>query len=221
MDLTRREFIRNGVAAFTVGVAAPSFISTLARAQGASRRNLVVFICKVGTTRCQWSCRIRTRSTTTAVRRFPCRPDRCCRLAATSRANRWGCIRGSRACVPSSTKGIWRSCSGPATRTRAGRISSARTSGPRRIRRTPWKPAGSAGISTRCRRRSIRSRVVHGARRAAHARRQSRQRAGHRRSRQLLAAEPEHRRRPSKRRRATGSPRSRPSPRPIVRTSRS
>jgi len=48
MDLTRREFIRNGVAAFTVGVAAPSFISTLARAQGASRRNLVVLYLQGG-----------------------------------------------------------------------------------------------------------------------------------------------------------------------------
>jgi uncharacterized protein (DUF1501 family) len=40
--LTRREFIRGGVAAFTFSFAAPAFLSDLARAQGTSRRNLVV-----------------------------------------------------------------------------------------------------------------------------------------------------------------------------------
>jgi uncharacterized protein (DUF1501 family) len=40
--LTRREFIRDGVAAFTVSFAAPAFLCDLARAQGSSRRNLVV-----------------------------------------------------------------------------------------------------------------------------------------------------------------------------------
>ncbi|HTM24968.1 MAG TPA: DUF1501 domain-containing protein [Vicinamibacterales bacterium] len=39
---TRREFIRGGVAAFTFSFAAPAFLSDLARAQGANRRNLVV-----------------------------------------------------------------------------------------------------------------------------------------------------------------------------------
>jgi uncharacterized protein (DUF1501 family) len=42
MGMTRREFVRNGVAAFTVGFAAPSFLTDIARAQGRSRRNLVV-----------------------------------------------------------------------------------------------------------------------------------------------------------------------------------
>jgi uncharacterized protein (DUF1501 family) len=42
MAVTRREFIRGGVAAFTVGFAAPGFLSDLARAQGARSRNLVV-----------------------------------------------------------------------------------------------------------------------------------------------------------------------------------
>jgi len=40
--LTRREFIRDGVAAFTFSFAAPAFLSDLARAQGSARRNLVV-----------------------------------------------------------------------------------------------------------------------------------------------------------------------------------
>ena len=42
MAITRREFVRGGVAAFTVSFAAPAFLSDLARAQGRSRRNLVV-----------------------------------------------------------------------------------------------------------------------------------------------------------------------------------
>lgn len=40
--MTRRRFVKNGVAAFTVSLAAPRFLSDLARAQGASSRNLVV-----------------------------------------------------------------------------------------------------------------------------------------------------------------------------------
>jgi uncharacterized protein (DUF1501 family) len=42
MKVTRRDFIRGGVSAFTLSFAAPAFLSDLARAQGASRRNLVV-----------------------------------------------------------------------------------------------------------------------------------------------------------------------------------
>jgi uncharacterized protein (DUF1501 family) len=42
MSMTRRDFVRGGVAAFTVSFAAPRFLSELALAQGQSRRNLVV-----------------------------------------------------------------------------------------------------------------------------------------------------------------------------------
>lgn len=42
MSMTRREFVRGGVAAFTIGFSAPSFVSDLALAQGQRRRNLVV-----------------------------------------------------------------------------------------------------------------------------------------------------------------------------------
>jgi len=42
MPITRREFVKNGVAAFTVGFSAPAFLSDLAMAQGQFRRNLVV-----------------------------------------------------------------------------------------------------------------------------------------------------------------------------------
>ena len=40
--ISRREFIRDGVAAFTVSFAAPAFLSDIALAQGARSRNLVV-----------------------------------------------------------------------------------------------------------------------------------------------------------------------------------
>src|SRR5437667_10232251 len=42
MGMTRRTFVKDGVAAFTISFAAPAFLSDLARAQGASSRNLVV-----------------------------------------------------------------------------------------------------------------------------------------------------------------------------------
>src|SRR5687768_6761887 len=42
MAITRREFVKGGVAAFTVSFAAPAFLSDMARAQGRTRRTLVV-----------------------------------------------------------------------------------------------------------------------------------------------------------------------------------
>src|SRR4030095_6792083 len=42
MSITRRQFVRGGVAAFTVSFAAPAYLCDLARAQGARARNLVV-----------------------------------------------------------------------------------------------------------------------------------------------------------------------------------
>ena len=42
MKFTRREFVRNGISAFSFGFAAPRFLSDIALAQGASFRNLVV-----------------------------------------------------------------------------------------------------------------------------------------------------------------------------------
>jgi uncharacterized protein (DUF1501 family) len=42
MKVTRRQFVKGGVAAFTMTFAAPEFLSDLARAQGAHVRNLVV-----------------------------------------------------------------------------------------------------------------------------------------------------------------------------------
>ena len=42
MDITRRQFVKGGVAAFTVTFSAPEFLCDLARAQGSHTRNLVV-----------------------------------------------------------------------------------------------------------------------------------------------------------------------------------
>src|SRR5207245_11334966 len=42
MKVTRRQFVKGGVAAFTVTFAAPEFLCDLARAQGTQTRNLVV-----------------------------------------------------------------------------------------------------------------------------------------------------------------------------------
>jgi uncharacterized protein (DUF1501 family) len=42
MKVTRRQFVKGGVAAFTVTFAAPEFLTDIARAQGSSARNLVV-----------------------------------------------------------------------------------------------------------------------------------------------------------------------------------
>jgi uncharacterized protein (DUF1501 family) len=42
MNVTRRQFVKGGVAAFTMTFAAPEFLSDLARAQGAHVRNLVI-----------------------------------------------------------------------------------------------------------------------------------------------------------------------------------
>jgi len=42
MKITRRQFVKGGAAAFTMTFAAPEFLSDLARAQGASVRNLIV-----------------------------------------------------------------------------------------------------------------------------------------------------------------------------------
>jgi uncharacterized protein (DUF1501 family) len=42
MSVTRRDFLRGGVAAFSLGFAAPQFLSELAQAQGSASRNLVV-----------------------------------------------------------------------------------------------------------------------------------------------------------------------------------
>jgi hypothetical protein len=51
MAMTRRDFLRNGVGAFTIGLAAPAFLTELAQAQGAGSRTLVVLYLGGATTR--------------------------------------------------------------------------------------------------------------------------------------------------------------------------
>ncbi len=48
MKISRREFVRDGVAAFTVSFAAPAFLSDIAQAQGARSRSLVVVYLRGG-----------------------------------------------------------------------------------------------------------------------------------------------------------------------------
>ncbi len=92
MPMTRREFVQGGVAAFTVGFAAPSFLTDIARAQGRTRRSLVVLYLGGGNdglsmlipyTDPQYA----VRRPTQAIR------DGLLRSGRTAAGTRWPCIR--------------------------------------------------------------------------------------------------------------------------------
>jgi len=157
MKVTRREFIQGGVSAFTIGFAAPAFLSELAIAQGASRRNLVVLYLAGGndalstlvpyTDNFYFSRRPTIRvpagdviqiGTDAAGRPLGLHP-RLTGLRQIYDAGNLAIVQ--RSGYPNSSRSHF----------------SAPTSGPRPIRRARWDPAGSAGISIRCRRPSIRS----------------------------------------------------------------
>ena len=95
MSMTRREFVRGGVAAFTVGFAAPRFLSDLALAQGQSRRNLVVLYLSGGNDALSTldslhrSAVLRSSSDACDSRRRTC-----CRSGPTAAGRRSACIRG-------------------------------------------------------------------------------------------------------------------------------
>ena len=104
MKFTRRDFVRGGVSAFSLGFAAPRFLCDIALAQGAAFRNLVVLYLGGGNDSLSMLVPYRDsfyqgRRPTLAMPR-----DRCCRSAATRPAMSSACIRGYRACGRSSTR---------------------------------------------------------------------------------------------------------------------
>ena len=94
MKFTRREFIRDGVAVFTVGFAAPAFLSDLARAQGASGRTLVVLYLSGGNDALSTLIRYQDRSITAAGLHRPCPPPTSFRSASIGREWSSVSIRG-------------------------------------------------------------------------------------------------------------------------------
>ena len=87
--VTRREFIRDGVAAFTLSFAAPAFLVDIARAQGAVSRNLVVIYLARRQRRAEHAgAAYRSVLLQPPARRSPCPPGRCCRSAATASGKR-------------------------------------------------------------------------------------------------------------------------------------
>ena len=85
MKITRRQFVKGGVAAFTVTFAAPAFLSDLARAQGAHAPQPGGAVSERRQRRPQHArCRTTTRSTTAGGRRLPCRRATCCRSGTDS-----------------------------------------------------------------------------------------------------------------------------------------
>ena len=70
MKVTRRQFVKGGVAAFTVTFAAPEFLSDVVRAQGAHVRNLVVLYMSGGNDSLSMLARLNFAATLAANQKF-------------------------------------------------------------------------------------------------------------------------------------------------------
>ncbi len=84
MKVTRREFVKGGVAAFTVTFGAPAFITRAGTGAGGPRQEPRHPVSGRRQRRAQHARALqRSRRTTAAGRRSPCRPAPCCRSAPT------------------------------------------------------------------------------------------------------------------------------------------
>ena len=93
MNVTRRQFVKGGIAAFTVTYAAPEFLSDVAFAQSAHVRNLVVLNLSGGNDSLSMLAPYNDPFYMSRRPTLPSPPARCCRSAPTRRASRSGCIR--------------------------------------------------------------------------------------------------------------------------------
>ena len=94
MRFTRRQFVKGGVSAFTVGFAAPQFFTDLALAQSAPNRNLVVLYLARRQRRAQHAHSLSRRGVLHAGgRRWRSPPATCCRSGPIRRASSSACTR--------------------------------------------------------------------------------------------------------------------------------
>ena len=136
--MTRRDFVKNGVTAFTVSLAAPAFLSDLARAQGASSRNLVVLDLTGGNDGLSMLVPYTDASYYSRRPTLAIPAGTVLQVGTDSSGKAAGAApEADRAAATSSTRAASRWCSASATRTRAVRTFPAPTSGRRRTRPTP------------------------------------------------------------------------------------
>ena len=157
MKVTRRQFVKGGVAAFTVTFAAPEFLSDLARAQGSRGRNLVVLYLSGGNDALSMLIPYNDPFYTSRRPSIAVPAGQVLQIGTDSSRAALGLhprLTGPEADFRPGPAGAH-----PAHRLREPEpfaFPRAPTSGPRPTRATRRGSAGSAATSTRCRRRSIR-----------------------------------------------------------------